>query len=195
MAADIEKIKQLREETLVSLGECKKALEESGGDIEKAKEILKKRGQKLADKKSARQTKAGIVDSYIHFNKKVGVLIELRCETDFVAKNEEFKKIAHDIAMQTAAMNPQYISPDEVPEDVIKKEKEIYQEQMANENKPAEVMEKIIQGKLNKFYEQVCLLNQQFIKDDKKTIKELIDETTAKLGEKIEIKKIVRFEI
>jgi elongation factor Ts len=176
--------------------DVKKALDEAGGDEDKAMELLRKRFQKIAAKKQAeRVAKEGLVESYIHGNGKVGAMIVLACETDFVAKNQEFKNLAHEVAMQVAAMRPEYISSEDVPEDVKEKEKEIYREQLKNEGKPENVWEKILEGKLNKFYEQTCLLSQPYIKDDKKTMKVLIDELTGKLGEKIEVKKMIVFGI
>lgn len=191
-----EQIQKLREKSGAGLMDVKRALEEAGGDEEKAMEILRKKGQKIAAKKQEeRVAKQGIVHSYIHAGGKVGAMILLACETDFVAKNQEFKDLAHDICMQVAAMSPQYISPGDVPEDVINKEKEVYKEQLAKEGKPENVMEKIIKGKLGKFYSEVCLLNQKFIKNDSKTINDLIVEITAKLGEKIEVKRMARFSL
>ena len=153
-----------------------------------------KKGQKIAAKKQAeRSAKDGLVEAYIHAGGKVGSMIVLACETDFVAKNKEFKNLAHEVAMQVAAMQPQYISPEDIPADVLDKEKEIYKEQLAKEGKPADMVDKIAEGKLNKFYETACLLNQKYIKDDKKTISDLVTEATAKLGEKIEVKKMIVF--
>ncbi|MDP2820964.1 MAG: translation elongation factor Ts [bacterium] len=191
----LEKIKVLREETGVSIMECKKALKEADGSMEKAKEILRKWGEKVAIKKSERTTEQGIITSYIHTNKKVGVLLDLRSETDFVAKLEEFQALAHDICMQIAAMNPIYISPQDVSQDILDKEREIYLDQMKKDKKPKEVMEKIIEGKVEKFFEEVCLNEQDFIKDQDKKIKDIVKEKIAKLGENIVVKRFVRFQI
>lgn len=188
-------IKKLREETCVSLSQCKKALEESGGDLEKAKEILKKWGEDVAQKKSMRATSAGIIESYIHSNKKIGVLIELRCETDFVARNQDFQNLAHEIAMHIAAFNPLYISEEEISPEVLENEKRIYSEQFANEKKPPQILEKMIEGKMAKFKQGICLLTQPFVKDDSKTVKEIINGAIAKIGENISVKKFIRFEI
>jgi elongation factor Ts len=186
-------IQKLREQTGAGIMDVKNAVQEANGDEEKVLELLRKRGQKIAAKKQAeREAKEGIIEAYVHGNNKTATLVQLTCETDFVAKNEEFKGLAHDIAMQVAAMDPQYLSPDKVPADILEKEKEIIKEQLKNENKPEDMLDKIVEGKLNKFYEENCLLNQKFIKDDKVTINDLITEKIAKLGEKIEIRKIAR---
>ncbi len=195
MSISLEKIKQLREETSVSVSDCKKALEEANGDIEKAKEFLRILGEKIADKKSSREVKSGIVESYIHPNKKVGVLIAICCESDFVAKSEEFQNLAHDICLQIAAMNPKFITEEDIPENILNKEKEIYQEQLKESDKKKEILENIINGKISKFKNEVSLLNQVFIKEEKKTIKELIDEKIAKFGENIVVNSFSRYEI
>lgn len=192
---DIQQIKRLREETCVSLSQCKKALEEGKGDLEKAKEILKKWGEDVAQKKSMRLTSSGIIGDYVHSNKKIGVLIELRCETDFVARNDAFQALAHEIAMHIAAFSPFYVSEEEIDPAVIEKEKEIYKEQFAKTNKPLEVLEKMLEGKLSKFKESICLLSQPFVKDEKRKVRDVINETIAKLGENISVKKFIRFEI
>jgi len=182
--------------TGVGMVDCQKALQETGGDEQKALEILRKKGAKVAQKKQEeRVANDGLVEAYMHATGKVGSMIIIACETDFVARNSEFKELAHDIAMQVAAMNPPYIIPADVPTDVLEKETEIIKEQLKNEGKPEEMWNKIIEGKLNKYYEDVCLVKQKFIKDDKKTIEDLINEKTAKLGEKIEVKKIIRFSL
>lgn len=191
----LDKIKVLREETGVSIMECKKALKEAEGSMEKAKEILRKWGEKVAIKKSERTAEQGIITSYIHTNKKVGVLLDLRSETDFVAKSEEFQALAHDICMQIAAMSPIYISPQDVPQEILEKEKEIYLDQMKKDKKPKEMMEKIIEGKLEKFFEEVCLSEQNFIKEQEKKMKDIVKGKIAKLGENIVVKRFVRFQI
>lgn len=193
--ATIEQIRDLREQTGVSIVECKKALEESKGDFEKAKELLRKWGKDLAGKKSAREAKQGIIDSYIHPNKKVGVLLDLRCETDFVAKSGDFINLSHEICLHIAAMKPVFIKEQDIPENFLDGEKKIYAEQMAGFGKPQNILDQIIEGKLSKYKSQVCLLNQQWIKDDSKTIKDLINDYIAKLGENIEIRQFLRFEI
>lgn len=193
--ADIEKLKQLREETGISLTECRKALEETGDDLEKAKEVLRKKGLDFASKKSQRLAKEGIVDSYIHTNRKVGVLLSIRCETDFVARSEEFRKLAHELVLHIAAMNPRFISPADVPEEYLEGEKNIYREQFSGTGKPGEIISQIVEGKLEKLKKEISLLNQPFIKEPERTVKEIIDDYIAKLGENIEVEKFVRYEI
>jgi elongation factor Ts len=196
MPIDVKLISQLREMTGAGVAECQKALTETNGDINAAVEILRKKGEAKAAKKNAeRTTKDGLVCSYIHGNGKLGVLLELLCETDFVARNEMFKQLATDIAMHVAAMGPEYVREEDVPAEVVAKEKEIYLGQMAGENKPDAIKEKIVEGKLKKFFEEICLLKQPFIKDETKKIEDLIKEAIAKIGEKIEIGKFVRFKI
>jgi len=181
-------IVKLREMTGAGMLDCKKALDESGGDIEKAAEILRKKGQAKAAKKSAeRETKEGAVHAYVHANGKVGAMVMLLCETDFVARNEVFQELAHDIAMQVAATAPLYLAPKDVPEEIVAKEKEMIKGEMADSSKPADVLDKIVEGKMNKYYEEVCLLSQPFIKDEDITIADLINDKIATLGEKIEI--------
>jgi elongation factor Ts len=194
MAVEVELIKKLREETGISLSDCKKALEESQGDIEKAKEYLRKRGESVALKKGDREVGAGIIDCYIHPNKRVGVMIELACETDFVALGEDFNNLAHEIGLQIASMKPLFVKEEEIPEDILNKEKAIYEEQAKELNKPKEITEGIIKGKLEKFKKENCLINQLWIKDDSKTIQNLINEYIAKTGENILVKRFVRYE-
>ncbi len=192
--ANLELIQKLRKQTGAGMMDVKQALDEANGDESKAVEILRKKGQKIAAKKQQeREAKDGLVEAYIHAGGKVGSMIVLACETDFVARNEEFKALAHEIAMQVAAMKPEYVSAEDVPEDIKNKEMEIYKAELKDQDKPAEVIEKIVNGKLDKFYQQVCLLEQPYIKDDKKKIKDLIDEATAKMGEKIEVKRMIVF--
>lgn len=191
-----ELIQKLRAETGIGIMDVKRALEETQGDEKKALEILRQMGQKIALKKQAeRVAKDGLIATYAHANGKLASMVILSSESDFVAKNEIFKDLAHDLAMQVAALNPTYISTEEIPEQILAEQEQIYRDEMAKDNKPAEIVEKIIEGKLNKFYEEVCLMNQKFIKDDTKTIKNLIEEHIAKLGEKMEVKKIIRWEI
>ncbi len=189
----IEQIKELREKTGAGVNDCKKALEETKGDMEKAVDYLREKGIASAAKKSIRTAKEGVIYAYIHSNEKLGVLLELNCETDFVARTEDFKEIAKDIAMQIAAMNPSYIKREDIPQEVIEKEKEIYRAQLKDSKKPEQVIEKIINGKLEKYYTEVCLLEQPFIKDDKKNIDVLIKEKISKLGENIIVKRFARF--
>jgi elongation factor Ts len=193
--ATIDEIKELRHQTGVSITECKKALEEAKGDFEKAKELLRKWGKELAGKKSTREAGIGIVDCYIHPNKKTGVLLDIRCESDFVARTEDFKSLAHEICLQIAAMKPLYLKTDDIPEEFLDGEKKIYQEQFKDSGKSQKVVNEIIENKLNKYKEEVSLMSQTWIKDDSKTVKDLVDSYIAKTGENIVIKKFTRYEI
>lgn len=188
---EVDKIKELRERTGVGILECKTALSEAKGDSEKAVEILRKRGIAKAVKKADREAKEGIITAYIHPGGRIGVLVQLNCETDFVARTAEFQSLAKDLAMQVAASDPAYLSPEDIPEEVLAKEKEIWRTEVGP--KPEQVIEKIVQGKLKKFYAQVCLLYQPFIKDDKITVDEYIKSGIAKLGENIFVKKFTRY--
>ena len=193
MKIDVTKIKELREKTGLGVIECKKALEETNGDINKAIEILKKRGLEISEKKKDREAKEGLIGSYIHTNGKIGVLVEVNCETDFVAKNYEFKELVKDICLQIAAGNPKWIDIESIPKEVIEvKTNEIKEE---FKDKPQNIVEKIIEGKLNEFYRENVLLKQPFIKDENITIEEYIKSKIAKLGENIKIKRFARFEI
>ena len=188
-------VKDLRQRTGIGMMECKKALEEAGGDADKACTILRKKGFARAEKKAERTTSAGLVGSYIHMNGKIGVLVEVNCESDFVARNEEFQALVKNIALHIAATNPKYLVPEDVPAEILEEEKAIVREQFKDSKKPAEVVEKIVQGKLSKFYGEVCLIEQPFIKDDKMTIKQLIQSHVAKFGENIKVSRFARFEI
>jgi len=192
---DIKQIKKLREETGLGMLDCKEALEETQGDFKKAITVLEKKGKVIAERRGERKTGQGRVEAYVHGGGKIGVLVELRSETDFVAKSKEFIKLAHEIAMQVAAMGPKYLSRDDIPGEMLEGKKKIYQEQFKNENKPPEIIDKIVNGKLEEFYNQVCLLDQPYIRDDEKKIKDLIDEARARFGENICIERFVRFEI
>lgn len=188
-------IKQLRDTTGAGMMDCKKALEETGGEIEKAIEFLRKKGAATAAKRADKEANQGVVESYIHAGGRIGAMVELNCETDFVAKTPDFKALAHDIAMQIAAMNPQYVGREHVEKEVTEKEVDIYMTQAKNEGKPAKVAEKIAQGRLDKFYQEMCLMEQSFIKDSGKTIKDLLDEATARVGEKISIRRFMRYHL
>ncbi len=190
-----QQIAEFRAKTGLPMMECKKALIEANGDEEKALDLLRKKGITKAAQKSERTTKAGIVESYIHNGDQIGVLVEVLSETDFVAKNEEFKSFVHDIALHIAAVNPKYISKEEIPAEEIEKERKILEEQVAAEKKPAEIVEKIINGKLERYYSEVCLLNQPFIKDQEITIADLLASKIQKIGENIVISRFARFEI
>jgi elongation factor Ts len=193
MDISANQVKELREKTGAGMMDCKKALLETSGDFEKAIEYLRKKGIASASKKAGRMAKEGAVSSYIHGEGKVGVLVEINCETDFVARTEQFRTFVKDIAMHIAAAQPQWVSSSEVPADVIAKEKEIAVAQMQASGKPAAVLEKIAEGKVKKFYEDTCLLNQAFVKDPAKSIEQLQKETIATLGENIAIRRFVRF--
>ena len=195
MALDMDLVKKLREQTGISILECKKAIEESGGDLIKAAEILRKKGFEKAKAKSARVTNQGAIGSYIHMKGKIGVLLELGCETDFVAKNEDFLQLIKDIAMQIAAMNPRFISEKDIPAAILEKEKEIYREQLQSSGKPANIIEKIVEGKLSKYFADVCLLHQNYFKDDSLTIEKLIAEKIHKTGENIIVKRFIRYQV
>lgn len=195
MAVDMTLVKKLREQTGIGILECKKAIAEADNDFDKAVELLRKKGYEKAKSKASRATNQGAIGSYIHTNKRIGVLIELGCETDFVAQNEDFLALQKDIAMQIAAMNPKYISENDIPADILEKEKEIYREQMKNSGKPDNIIEKITEGKLKKYYTEVCLLHQAFFKEDKKSIQDLIAEKVHKLGENIAVKRFIRYQV
>lgn len=195
MGLQLEKIQKLRETTAASMNDVKRALDEAKGDEAAALVILRKKGSAMADKKSSRVTAAGMVASYVHGDGRIGVLLEVKCETDFVAKTEQFKQLARDLVLHITAAKPKYVKPEDIPADVLEAENEIYRSQTAALNKPEAVAKQIIEGKVQKYYDDNCLLNQHFIKDDSKMIKDVIAETVAKVGENIEIGKFVRFEI
>lgn len=190
-------VKDLREKTGAGMMDCKKALVETQGDFEKAVEFLRKKGLAAAAKKAGRTAFEGVVTSYIHGGGKIGVLLEVNCETDFVARNEQFQNFVRDVAMHIAAASPRYVRPEEIPASIVEKEKEIFLAQLKedpkNANKPAQVLEKIIEGKIKKFFDETCLLNQSFVKDPDKTISQLATEMVAKIGENINIRRFARF--
>ena len=186
-------VNELRQRTGIGMMDCKKALQESNGDINEAITILRKKGYARAKDKMSREASEGIVGSYIHMNNKLGVLVEVNCESDFVAHTEDFQQLVKDIAMHIAAANPKYLSLEDVPEDILEQEKEIIREQFKDSNKPPEIIDKIITGKLGKFYSEVCLLDQPFIKDDKVSITKHIASYIAKLGENIKVQRFARF--
>jgi elongation factor Ts len=195
MGISIEEVKELREATGASMMACKKALEDNGGDYQKAVDTLRKKGEAKAAEKAARTTSQGIVYSYIHTNRKVGALVQLACETDFVAKNETFIELAGDLAMQVVATNPRAIAPEDVDNDFIAKEKEIWRDQLLNEGKPADKIEMIMVNKEQKTREEFSLLKQSYIKDPSKTIDDLLKEYITKLGENIKVIRFARFEV
>lgn len=192
---DTKIIQNLRKQTGAGIVDCKKALQEADENLDKAIEILRRKGKKMAEKKQDRAMLNGLIESYVHAGGKVGAIIELSCETDFVARNKEFKNLAHDLAMQVAATNPSYLKPEDIPQDVIEKEKSIYKDQIDLTNKPADILDKIIEGKLQKYFQEVCLLKQPFIKDDKMTVEELIKQKVAQIGENISLRRFVRFSL
>jgi len=187
-------VKELREKSGAPMMDCKKALAECQGDVAKAEEYLRKKGISGAAKKQGRITAEGLVGTYVH-NGKIGVIVEVNCETDFVARNEDFQQLVKDIAMQIAAAKPEYVRREEVPPEVLEKEKEIQRHQLKEQKKPEAIWEKIIAGKLEKFYETFCLIDQPWIHDDKKKVKDLITDKVAKIGEKISVRRFARFEV
>ncbi|MEJ2099223.1 MAG: translation elongation factor Ts [Desulfobacterales bacterium] len=188
-------VKQLREKTGAGMMDCKSALTEVGGDMEKAIEFLRKKGLATAQKRAGRAMTEGTIQSYIHMNAKLGVLVEVNCETDFVAKNDEFQGFAKNIAMHIAASNPLGITPEDIPQEVIEKEKEIYRAQALDLGKPENVLDKIVDGKLKKFYQDNCLMNQPYVRNPDISIADLLNELIAKIGENISIKRFVRYQI
>ncbi|RMD47691.1 MAG: translation elongation factor Ts [Aquificota bacterium] len=195
MAVDAKLVKTLRDMTGAGFMECKKALEETNGNLEEAVEVLRKKGIAKAAKKAGRETKEGLIHSYIHAGGRVGVLLELNCETDFVARNELFKELANELALQIAAMKPRWVSREDVPKEIVEKEGEIAREAAIADGKPEHIAEKIAEGKVNKFFQENCLLEQKYIKDETKTVEDLIKEYIAKLGENIQVRRFCRYEI
>ena len=193
MAISTEMVQQLRQCTGAGVLECKKALEQSQGNMEEAVKILRTKGIAQAEKKASRSTKQGLVATYVHMGGQLGVLVEVNCETDFVARTDDFQTLTHDLAMQVAAANPIYVKREDIPAEILEKEKEIARSQVAG--KPANVAEKIIAGKLEKYYEQFCLVDQPFIKDDKVKINDYLKSSIAKIGENIVIKRFARFKL
>jgi len=197
MASSAEQVKELRERTGAGVMDCKAALEASKGDMQGAIEHLRKKGLADAAKKAHREAKDGVVASYIHAGGKIGVLVEINCETDFVARTDDFQQLVKDVAMQVAAANPSYVSREDVPGAVVEKEREIYRQQMADQKKPPQVVDKIIEGKLEKFYAESCLLEQPFIRDasGKTRLRDMVDQSTSKMGERIVVKRFARFQV
>lgn len=191
----MEQLKELRELTGVSMTVCKKALDEADGNIKNAVEVLRKKGEAKAVERSERSTGQGVIATYVHSNNKIGVMVQLGCETDFVAKNEEFQQTAKDIAMHVAAMNPLYLNPEDVPAELVEKEKEIWHAQLQEEGKKEEMMEKIMEGKEKKFREEVALTKQLFVKDNEMTVEKLVLDLINKMGENIKIVRFCRYSI
>jgi elongation factor Ts len=190
-----QQVKELRDRTGAGFTACREALVEGSGDVEQAINILRKKGQAAAAKKAQRATSEGLVSSYIHAGGKIGVLIEMNCESDFVARTDEFQRLCHDVAMHIAALDPRFLRREEVTQETLDREREIYKEQAKQTGKPEPVIEKIVSGKMEKFYEDNCLYEQHFIKDEAMTVKELIDHTIAKIGENIAIRRFARFKV
>ena len=195
MAVNAAAVKELREKTGAGMLDCKKALEEANGDLTKAAEILREKGLAAAAKKEGRVATEGLIESYIHAGGRIGVLVEVNSETDFVAKNEQFREFVRDVALQIAAANPKYIRREEVPQEALDKEREILTNQALNEGKPEKIVEKIVEGRLSKYYEEYCLLEQPFIKDPDKTMEQLLKEKIATIGENLSIRRFVRYEL
>ncbi len=195
MAIDLKLIQELRTHTGLGLMDCRKALEETNGDIDAAIELLRKKGASVAAKRSDKATSEGIVATYIHPGDRIGVLIELNCETDFVARTEDIKKLANDLCLHIAALKPLYLSPDQVDEKFLEHERSIFKEQMADSGKPEKIILQIIEGKVQKLFSDICLLNQTFVKNDQLTVDEAIKALVAKTGESIKVRRFARFEI
>jgi len=195
MGISLDTIRKLREETLAGVLDCKKALTEAKGNIPEAKKILRKRGIKIAEKKSGEKTAQGIIGSYVHHDGKVGVLVEIHCQSDFVARNTELQSFAKDMAMHIAAFDPQWISPEEIPISVLEEEKGILRDEAEKEGKPQHILEKIVEGRLRKFHARVCLLEQPFFRDDKKKVIDCLRELIARIGENVKIDRFVRYRL
>ena len=195
MTISASEVKQLRDETGAGMMDCKRALQEADGDHAKAVDLLREQGLAARDKRSAKAAHEGIIASYTHFNGKVAVLVELNCETDFVARTDDFKNLGKELAMQIAMMNPPYLDKEEVPDEAVEKEREILRAQEDVQSKPAHIQDRIIEGRLGKFYEQVCLLEQDYIRDDKMKVRDLLNEALGRLGENLQIRRYVRMQI
>ncbi len=190
-----DRVKLLRDRTGAGMMDCKKALSEAGGDFEKAIDILRKKGAAMAEKRADRATNQGVVEAYIHTGGRIGSIVEVNCETDFVAKTDDFRTLARDVAMQIAAMNPLFVQREDVPKEMIDREMEIYRTQARNEKKPENIIDRVATGKLEKYFQDVCLIEQTFIKDSGKTIRDVVLEITAKTGEKVTIRRFKRFHL
>ncbi|EKP93655.1 translation elongation factor Ts [Thermaerobacter subterraneus] len=195
MAVSAKQVAELRARTGAGMMDCKKALEEAGGDLDKAAQLLREWGMAAAAKKAGRETAEGLVHAYIHGQGRIGVLIEVNCETDFVAATDDFRQLVHELAMQVAATAPQYVRRDDVPAEVVEQEREVLRRQAEAEGKPAHIVDKIVEGRLDKFFSQVCLEEQPYIRDDSITVGDLIKQAIAKLGENIRVRRFVRFEL
>ena len=188
-------VMNLRQRTGAGMMDCKKALTESNGDVEKAVEILREKGIATAAKKASRIAAEGVVESYIHMGGKVGVLVEVNCETDFVARGDKFKGLVHDIALHIAAAKPEYVNAEEVPAEILEKEKDILRQQALNEGKPEKIVDRMVEGRIKKYYEDFCLMDQKFVKDPDKTVSQIVTDAIAAIGEKITVRRFVRYEM
>jgi elongation factor Ts len=195
LATTIEKIKQLREETAAGMMDVKRALDESEGDLESARRVLRERGQAIAAKKSTRETHEGLIEAYVHFNGRVGVLVEVNCETDFVARTPEFKELARNVALHVASMNPITVSPENIPQEVLAEERAIAEKQAKEMGKPENITERIVEGRMDKFVKEKALLTQPYVKEPDKTVGDLLQETIQKVGENVVIRRFVRYEL
>ncbi len=195
MASTIEKIKQLREETAAGMMDVKRALEESGGDLEGARRVLRERGQAIAAKKSARETHEGLIEAYVHFNGRVGVLVEVNCETDFVARTQEFKDFARNVALHVASMKPLCVAPEDIPADALEEERSIAEKQAAGMGKPEEITRRIVEGRIKKWTAEQALLTQPYVKEPEKTVGDLLQETVQKVGENVVVRRFTRYEL
>ncbi len=195
MSITAKEVFELRNLTGAGVMDCKKALEEAEGDIEKARDILRRRGVETAARKRDRETQEGLIGAYVHTDGKIGVLVEVNCETDFVARTDEFRYLVKELTLQIAAQTPRWVAPEDVPEEIKKKEEELYREQLQDSNKPEEIKNKIVEGKMKKFFEENCLLEQDYIREPEKKVKDLIAETIAKVGENIVVRRFVRYKL
>ncbi len=195
MNISVKLVKELRDETGAGVMEAKKALEASGGDFEKAAEVLRAKGAAEAAERAEREAREGVIEVYAHPGSRVGVMVELNCETDFVARNDQFQTLAHDLALHVAAMQPMYVGVDDIPAQVVEKETTTYRDQALAEGKPTEIVDKIVSGRMNKYYEELCLLEQPFVKDDSIKVKQLVTDAVRTMGENIVVRRFARFEL
>ncbi|MCX7600241.1 MAG: elongation factor Ts [Armatimonadetes bacterium] len=195
MAISAADVKKLHDQTGAGMIDCKRALEEAGGNFEEAVAILRKKGIRVATKRGAKATSQGLVHSYIHAGGQVGVLVEVNCETDFVARTDDFRTFCEEVAMQIAAMRPRWVAPEDVPEEALEREREILREQALAEGKPPQVVDKMVEGRLRKFYEENCLLKQPYIRNDSQTIEDLLNDLMAKTGERVAVRRFVRYQV
>jgi elongation factor Ts len=195
MSVNAENVKKLREKTGAGFMDCKNALNEADGDMEKAVDLLRQKGIDVAMSREGKAAEEGVISSYVHAGNQIGVLVDLRCETDFVARTDEFREFGRDIAMQVAAMHPRWVSPDDVPEEALEREREVLTQQALEEGKPEHIVEKMVEGRMQKFYSDVCLLNQPFIRDDSLTIEDKLNELIATTGERVLINRFVRYQV